>query len=173
MTKILYLIASSRDFPKLRGRPLMYTIRGTVYATPMTSDGDLDIGAAINVPRESDADELLQKAVFRDANGEQRNVWTLSPTEAALRKEAYLKGTEYAQVPTELPAEVIRSQASVVLTTEELLAMLKERGVTLEPEPEKQPTPKRGAKAQPPQPIEPQVFSPPPITVATPATDID
>lgn len=163
---ILYLIATPQDFPTLRGRALLYSLRNTVYASPLTSDGQLDVGAAITV-RDEDVDELMRKSQYRTRDGEARSVWTKSPSEAALRKEAWLRGEPYAAAAVEDSEVDLRRRASAGLSTDDLVQILAERGVTVstedsEDEPAAPVKSTRGRK-----PLPPQTFTPPPITVAT------
>lgn len=133
---ILYLIATPMDYPALKGRALMYTVRGTVYYSPLNADGLLDVGAAISVYAE-DADELIEKSKFHTKQREPRYAFTRSASEAALRKEAWLKGETYtpsAQSDTGfvVSPELVMTQAQALLTDEQLKQLLAQRGVQVD-----------------------------------------
>lgn len=157
---ILYVIATPEDYPTLKGRALMYTVRGTVYYSPLNAEGLLDVGAAISVYAE-DADELIQKSRFRTKQQEQRYAFTRSASEAALRKEAWLKGEKYT--PESQPAsefavtpDLVMLQAQTMLSDDQLKQLLAQRGVKID-EP--------AVTAAPPMRTRKPSASPPPVTV--------
>ncbi len=155
-TVILYLIATPQDYPNLRNRTLLYTVRGTVYSAPLDAEGKLDVGGAITVYAE-DVEELIQKSRFQTKQREIRFAFTKSPSEAALRKEAWLKGETYApgavtDANYAVTPDVIKLQAATVLSTEDLVELLAQKGikVTAEPTVVAAPPPPRKKAPQPP-----------------------
>ena len=153
---ILYLIATPMDYPALKGRALMYTVRGTVYYSPLNAEGLLDVGAALSVYAE-DADELIQKSRFRTKQQEPRYAFTRSASEAALRKEAWLKGETYtpsAQSASEFAVtpDLVMLQAQTMLSDDQLKQLLANRGLQVDAPAVPAAPPMRTRKASAPPP---------------------
>ena len=136
MSQILYLTATPEEYPHRGGRAQLYNVRTHVYYSPLTPDGKLDVGAAITVA-DDDVEELIAKSRYKSRAGEIRVAWTKSPSEAALRKQAWLEGVPYEGAAREeevvMTPEVLKLQAAATLKDEDLVELLAQRGIQVAP----------------------------------------